>query len=60
MYNIISSHKCVISYFQYSDSPWAARSGDQIQMRARFATPIQTGLGPSQPPTQWVLGLCQG
>jgi len=52
MYNIIFSYKHVISYFQYSDSPWAARSRDQIQVTARFVAPIQTGLRPSQPPIQ--------
>jgi len=36
------------------------RSGDRIPVGARFSAPIQTSLGSTQPPLQWVLGLSRG
>jgi len=41
------------SISQYSDSLWAGRSGDRIPVEARFSTPIQTSLGPTQHPAQY-------
>ena len=43
-------------------SDWlrAGRSGDGIQVGARFSAPVQTGRGAIQPPVQWVLGLSWG
>jgi hypothetical protein len=33
------------------------RSGDRNPVGTRFSAPVQTGLGPIQPPVQWVPGL---
>ena len=45
---------------RYNSWLWAGRSGDRIPVGARFSTPVQTGLGPTQPPVQWVLVLYWG
>ena len=45
---------------RYRDSLLAGRFGDLIPVRARFSAPVQTGLGPTQPPIQWVLDLFPG
>jgi len=42
------------SISQYSDSLWVGWSGDQIPVEARFSTPIQTSLGPTRHPAQYV------
>jgi len=39
---------------QYSDSLWAGRPGDRIPAEARSSTPIQTSLGPTRHPAQYV------
>jgi len=38
----------------------AGWSGDRIPVGARFSSPVQTGLGPTQPPVQWVPVLYRG
>ena len=38
----------------------AGRSGDRIPVWARFFAQVQTVLGPTQPPVQWVPGLSRG
>jgi hypothetical protein len=44
----------------YSDWLRVGRSRDQIPVGARFFAHIQTTLGPTQPPVQWVPGLSWG
>jgi hypothetical protein len=34
--------------------------GIESQWRVRLSAPVQTGMGPTQPPVQWVLGLSRG
>jgi hypothetical protein len=47
-------------YTSYGDLLQAVRSGDRISVGARFSIPVETALGPTQPPIQWVPGLFSG
>jgi len=42
---------------RYSDTLRAGRSGDRIAVGVKFLAPVQTFLGPSQPPVQCVPDL---
>jgi hypothetical protein len=47
---------------RYSASPRGGRSGNRIPVGggARFSAPVQTGLGHTLAPIQWVPGLSRG
>ena len=42
------------SISQFCDSLWVGQSGDQIPKEVRFSTLIQTSLGPTRHPAQYV------
>jgi hypothetical protein len=41
-------------------SYWLDGPGIEFRWEARFSAPVQTGLGHTQPPIQWVPGLFPG
>ena len=45
---------------RYMDSLRAGRSGDRVPVGGDFSAPVQTAPGPTNPPIQWVPGLCRG
>ena len=49
----------VIDINWYSDWLWAGRSGIESRWERDFP-PVQTALGPTQPPVKWVPGLSRG
>jgi hypothetical protein len=57
IYAFLSSYLYFSPLLLYSDSLRAGRSGDRIPVVARFSTPAQTDLRPTQPPVRRVTGL---
>ena len=45
---------------RYGDSLRTGRSGDRMPVGVRFSALVQTGLGPTKPPIEWVTGLFLG